>query len=186
MKSQKGVKLVGFMALLIVVAVLGSVVQIATSEGAHYPKVLGAGIEQRGGCKLRVTVQVADEDGNLSWVTATMTRYTDSGCTRKDEDHPETTPINTGVSGGKTPVTVFREVPCKGEKWYKITEVVVRDTTDLEHTWTRKSACRKCVMTLAARAPTLTEWGLIALGILLAGSLAWMIRRRVITRPTGA
>ncbi|MCK4392910.1 IPTL-CTERM sorting domain-containing protein [Candidatus Bipolaricaulota bacterium] len=35
-------------------------------------------------------------------------------------------------------------------------------------------------------APTLTEWGLIALGILLAGSLAWMIRRRVITRPTGA
>ena len=35
-------------------------------------------------------------------------------------------------------------------------------------------------------APTLTEWGLIALGVLLAGSLAWMIRRKVITRPTGA
>lgn len=34
--------------------------------------------------------------------------------------------------------------------------------------------------------PTLTEWGLIALGLLLAGSLAWMIRRRVIARPAGA
>lgn len=35
-------------------------------------------------------------------------------------------------------------------------------------------------------APTLTEWGLIVLGMLLAGSLAWMIRRRVITRPSTA
>ncbi len=34
--------------------------------------------------------------------------------------------------------------------------------------------------------PTLTEWGLIALGLLLAGSLAFMIRRRVATRPAGA
>lgn len=34
--------------------------------------------------------------------------------------------------------------------------------------------------------PTLTEWGLIALAVLLAGSLAWMIRRRVIARPAGA
>ncbi len=33
---------------------------------------------------------------------------------------------------------------------------------------------------------TLTEWGLIALGILLAGSLVWMIRRRVVYRPSGA
>ena len=34
--------------------------------------------------------------------------------------------------------------------------------------------------------PTLTEWGLIALAVLLAGSLAWMIRRRVAIRPAGA
>jgi hypothetical protein len=33
--------------------------------------------------------------------------------------------------------------------------------------------------------PTLTEWGLIALGMLLAGSLAWMTHRRVIARPSG-
>lgn len=35
-------------------------------------------------------------------------------------------------------------------------------------------------------APGTTEWGLIVLGLLLAGSLAWMIRRRFGTRPTGA
>ncbi len=34
--------------------------------------------------------------------------------------------------------------------------------------------------------PTLTEWGLLALGVLLAGSLAWMIRRRVAAGPAGA
>lgn len=34
--------------------------------------------------------------------------------------------------------------------------------------------------------PTLTEWGLLALGLLLAGSLAWMIRRRMQPRPVGA
>jgi len=148
MKSQKGVKLVGFMALLIVVAVLGSVVQIARSEGDHIPKVLGAGIEQRGGCRLGVTVQVADEDGDLSWVTATMTRYTDSGCMTKDKDHPETTPINTAVSGGKTPVKVYREVPCEGEKGYRITEVVVKDTKGFVGYWTPERECTKCVMTL--------------------------------------
>lgn len=31
-----------------------------------------------------------------------------------------------------------------------------------------------------------TQWGLIALGLLLAGSLVWMIRRRFTTRPAGA
>lgn len=31
--------------------------------------------------------------------------------------------------------------------------------------------------------PTVSEWGLLALGLLLAGSLAWMIRRRVAIRP---
>jgi hypothetical protein len=34
--------------------------------------------------------------------------------------------------------------------------------------------------------PTLTEWGLIALAVLLAGSLAFMIRRRLAARPAGA
>jgi hypothetical protein len=34
--------------------------------------------------------------------------------------------------------------------------------------------------------PTLTEWGLIVLGLLLAGSLAFMIRRRLAPRPAGA
>ena len=34
--------------------------------------------------------------------------------------------------------------------------------------------------------PSLTEWGLIALGLLLAGSLAFMIRRRLAPRPAGA
>jgi len=34
--------------------------------------------------------------------------------------------------------------------------------------------------------PTLTEWGLIVLGLLLAGSLAFMIRRRYAPRPAGA
>jgi hypothetical protein len=34
--------------------------------------------------------------------------------------------------------------------------------------------------------PTLTEWGLIALAVLLAGSLAFMIRRRFAPRPAGA
>jgi hypothetical protein len=34
--------------------------------------------------------------------------------------------------------------------------------------------------------PTLTEWGLIALAVLLAGSLAFMIRRRLAPRPAGA
>jgi len=33
---------------------------------------------------------------------------------------------------------------------------------------------------------TLTEWGLIALAVLLAGSLAFMIRRRFAVRPAGA
>jgi hypothetical protein len=33
--------------------------------------------------------------------------------------------------------------------------------------------------------PTLTEWGLIALAVLLAGSLAFMIRRRFTSRPAG-
>jgi hypothetical protein len=33
--------------------------------------------------------------------------------------------------------------------------------------------------------PTLTEWGLIALAVLLAGSLAFMIRRRFTCRPAG-
>lgn len=40
--------------------------------------------------------------------------------------------------------------------------------------------------TVIQATPTLTEWGLIALAVLLAGSLAWMIRRRVIARPAGA
>ena len=34
--------------------------------------------------------------------------------------------------------------------------------------------------------PTLSQWGLIALGILLAGSLVWVIRRRFRTKPVGA
>jgi hypothetical protein len=34
--------------------------------------------------------------------------------------------------------------------------------------------------------PTLTEWGLIAFGVLLAGSIAFMIRRRFTARPAGA
>jgi hypothetical protein len=34
--------------------------------------------------------------------------------------------------------------------------------------------------------PTLTQWGLLALGLLLAGSLAFMIRRRFAPRPAGA
>jgi hypothetical protein len=34
--------------------------------------------------------------------------------------------------------------------------------------------------------PSLTEWGLIALAVLLAGSLAFMIRRRLAPRPAGA
>ena len=34
--------------------------------------------------------------------------------------------------------------------------------------------------------PTLTQWGLIVLGLLLAGSLAFMIRRRLAPRPAGA
>lgn len=34
--------------------------------------------------------------------------------------------------------------------------------------------------------PTLTQWGLFALGLLLAGSLAFMIRRRFTVRPAGA
>jgi len=33
--------------------------------------------------------------------------------------------------------------------------------------------------------PTLTQWGLLALGLLLAGSLAFMIRRRLAPRPAG-
>jgi|FaiFalDrversion2_1042247.scaffolds.fasta_scaffold22228_1 hypothetical protein len=37
-----------------------------------------------------------------------------------------------------------------------------------------------------AGVPTLTEWGLIALAVLLAGSLAFMIRRRLAPRPAGA
>ena len=36
------------------------------------------------------------------------------------------------------------------------------------------------------RVPTLTEWGLIVLGLLLAGSLAFMIRRRYAVRHAGA
>jgi hypothetical protein len=35
-------------------------------------------------------------------------------------------------------------------------------------------------------APTFTEWGPIALGVLLAGSLAWMIRKRAAHWPTRA
>ena len=35
-------------------------------------------------------------------------------------------------------------------------------------------------------APSTTKWGLIVLGLLLAGSLAWMIRRRFGTKPAGA
>jgi len=38
----------------------------------------------------------------------------------------------------------------------------------------------------AIKAPALSEWSLIALGTLLAGSLAWMIRRKVNIRPNGA
>jgi hypothetical protein len=34
--------------------------------------------------------------------------------------------------------------------------------------------------------PSATEWGLIVLGFLLAGSLAFMIRRRLAPRPAGA
>lgn len=34
--------------------------------------------------------------------------------------------------------------------------------------------------------PTMTQWGLIALGGLLAASLAWVIRRRFKTKPVGA
>jgi hypothetical protein len=37
-----------------------------------------------------------------------------------------------------------------------------------------------------AGVPSLTEWGLIALAVLLAGSLAFMIRRRLAPRPAGA
>lgn len=33
--------------------------------------------------------------------------------------------------------------------------------------------------------PTTTQWGLLALGVLLAGSLAFMIRRRFTVRPVG-
>lgn len=35
-------------------------------------------------------------------------------------------------------------------------------------------------------APTFNRWGLITLGVFLGGSLAWMVRRRVTTRPSGA
>jgi len=34
--------------------------------------------------------------------------------------------------------------------------------------------------------PTLTQWGLLMLAVLLAGSLAFMIRRRLAPRPAGA
>jgi hypothetical protein len=40
-----------------------------------------------------------------------------------------------------------------------------------------------CLVTIT---PTATQWGLIALAALLAGSLAFMIRRRLAPRPAGA
>jgi len=45
---------------------------------------------------------------------------------------------------------------------------------------------RGSVQIVSAPIPTLTEWGLIALAVLLAGSLAFMIRRRFTPRPAGA
>jgi hypothetical protein len=40
--------------------------------------------------------------------------------------------------------------------------------------------------TIEAGVPSLTQWGLLALAVLLAGSLAFMIRRRLAPRPAGA
>jgi hypothetical protein len=47
-----------------------------------------------------------------------------------------------------------------------------------------REGARGCTPT--SPVPTLTEWGLIALAVLLAGSLAFMIRRRFTPRPAGA
>ncbi len=43
---------------------------------------------------------------------------------------------------------------------------------------------RYCAIPVGA--PAITQWGLVAIGALLAGSLAWMIRRRSTTKPAGA
>ncbi|MCL6641717.1 MAG: IPTL-CTERM sorting domain-containing protein [Candidatus Bipolaricaulota bacterium] len=61
-------------------------------------------------------------------------------------------------------------------------------THDILAVWTgEKDSWRGEVTILEfSSVPTLTEWGLIVLGLLLAGSLAFMIRRRLAPRPAGA
>ena len=60
------------------------------------------------------------------------------------------------------------------------------DSTTVTMTYGDPLTSTKRVVVRVERAPTLTPWGLIGLGVFLAGSLAWMIRRRVITRPSRA
>lgn len=59
------------------------------------------------------------------------------------------------------------------------------DSTTVTMTYGDPLTSTKKVVVRAERAPTLSQWGLIGLGALLASSLAWMIRRRVRHRPAG-
>ena len=67
-------------------------------------------------------------------------------------------------------------------------DVVIKNNEALRLLIANVGNCTKsnCLYTAASRVPTLTEWGLIALALLLAGSLAFMIRRRLAPRPAGA
>lgn len=94
-------------------------------------------------------------------------RYANTSAIRVEATINKIPPIDEDYKGGK--VQLFRQ---DGTGPVGTIEVI-------RHTL--KSRLPSCPVV-----PTATQWGLIALGLLLAGSLAWMIRRRAAIRPAGA
>jgi hypothetical protein len=87
---------------------------------------------------------------------------------------------------GPTPAPTVLNVP-EGKYPYSI---VLRNNVTGPVCFNDEDGNRVCAidpaLIVGGPVPTLTEWGLIALAVLLAGSLAFMIRRRLAPRPAGA
>jgi hypothetical protein len=80
---------------------------------------------------------------------------------------------------GKQPVTAYSRIfKCEEGKYYKVFGAVAYDTKGTGSE-SQSSSCIKCMKEVVKAAPSLTQIGLIALALLLASSLTWMIRRRI-------
>ena len=155
-------------ALLVWVFGLTSIASLEVHAAA--PQVALSATAQPG-AKIRIILKVQDADSDLNEVTLAYTR-----------DKPKTSGIVVQKRGENMGASYTYEEtwPCTDGANYVFT-ATAKDKAGNKTTKTVNVACRG---TLSV--PTITQWGLIALGLLLAGSLAWMITRRFRTKPAGA